>query len=97
MTLKFSNKSPSEFNLSQNYPNPFNPATAIESSLPQAFFVRLEVFSTIGQRVALLVNEQRTAGSHQINFDASDLATGMYMYRLQSGEFVQTKKLMLIK
>ncbi|MFU8862091.1 MAG: T9SS type A sorting domain-containing protein, partial [Cyclonatronaceae bacterium] len=88
---------PTEFTLSQNYPNPFNPTTIIEFGIPQASPVRLEVYNTIGQRVAILVNEQRTAGTHRVTFDGAGLASGLYIYRIQAGGFVQTRKLTLIK
>ena len=89
---------PGRIHLFQNYPNPFNPTTMIEFSLPKMVSVRLDVFNVIGQRVATLVNnELYTSGVHQVQFDASSLASGMYFYRLQSGNTVITNKMMLIK
>lgn len=88
---------PSEFTLSQNYPNPFNPTTVIRYGVPESSQVRLEVFNMLGQRVSVLVNEQKTAGWHNFTFDASNLSSGMYIYRMQAGEFVETRKLILIK
>ncbi|MGN8225642.1 BspA family leucine-rich repeat surface protein [Gracilimonas sp. BCB1] len=89
---------PDEFELNQNYPNPFNPTTVIRYGVPQSSEVRLEVFDMLGRKVATLVNgERQRAGWHQVNFDASRLASGMYLYRIVAGKYVQTKKMMLIK
>jgi hypothetical protein len=88
---------PLEFELSQNYPNPFNPATTIEYGLPESGNVRLEVFNLLGQRVATLFNGEQTSGFHRVQFDARQLASGIYLYRLQSGNTVITRKMMLLK
>lgn len=88
---------PQEFNLSQNYPNPFNPTTVIGFSLPQAERVQLEVFNIAGQRVALLIDRELSAGQHQLRFDASSLASGMYIYRIRAGEFSAVRKMSLIR
>lgn len=88
---------PVEFGLSQNYPNPFNPSTMIQYQLPENSKVTLQVFDVLGREVATLVNEQMEAGYHQVSFNASNLASGMYIYRLQAGDQVFTKKLTLIK
>jgi hypothetical protein len=88
---------PKSFVLSQNYPNPFNPSTTIEFTLPQAEMVRLEVFNSIGKSVSLLLDKQLPAGNHSITFDASNLPSGIYMYRIKAGRFATVKKFSLIK
>ncbi len=88
---------PSAFRLYQNYPNPFNPSTVIEFELPAAANVQLVVYDMLGRRVAVLENGMRTAGRHQVSFDASSLSSGLYIYRITAGEFVQTRKMMLVK
>lgn len=88
---------PNAITLEQNYPNPFNPTTVIEFTLPQTSNVRLEVFNIAGQRVATLANETRQAGVHQVDFDASHIASGVYFYRLETGSNVMTRSMMLIK
>jgi hypothetical protein len=88
---------PSQFELAQNYPNPFNPTTTISYSLPVGGTVFLKVFSLDGREVATLVSENQSVGEHSVAFDASRLASGVYIYRLQLGGFAQTKKLLLLK
>jgi hypothetical protein len=88
---------PGEYSLEQNYPNPFNPSTTIEYSLPQNGFVTLKVFNVLGKEVATLVNGQNEAGKHTINFDASALNSGVYFYKIKSGNFTETKKMILLK
>jgi hypothetical protein len=88
---------PTQINLLQNYPNPFNPTTTIRFELPAASNVTLEVYNTLGQRVRTLVSENRPAGSHAVTFDAAGLSSGVYMYRLQVGNTVMHKKMVLMK
>lgn len=85
------------FELSQNYPNPFNPSTNINFTLPVASDVQLTVFNLLGQKVATLVSEKRTAGNHTIRFDARSLSSGIYFYQLQAGNFTLQRKMTLIK
>jgi len=95
---EFENDNASRFVLSQNYPNPFNPSTNISFSLPTAANVRLSVYNVLGQEVAtLLSNKALNSGTHIVAFDASALSSGMYIYRLEAGSFVSTKRMMLIK
>ncbi len=88
---------PKKFELSQNYPNPFNPATTIRFSLPEAGNVKLTLFNILGQEVKTLVNEFKESGVHTINFNASELNSGVYIYKIEAGSFVQTRKMTLIK
>ena len=88
---------PLSFELRQNYPNPFNSATTIEFALPKSAFVTLKVFNLLGEEVATLIAEQRSAGLHKLNWDARGLASGVYLYRLEAGSFRQSKKLILMR
>jgi Secretion system C-terminal sorting domain len=88
---------PNKYYLSQNYPNPFNPETRIEFTLPQQQFVSLKVYNTLGEMVAELVNEQREAGSYSVVFNASNLTSGIYIYRLRTSSFSANKKMTLLK
>jgi len=86
-----------KFELSQNYPNPFNPSTTIKFNLPEAGMVKLTLYNILGQEIRWLVNEFKESGTHTINFDASELNSGMYIYKIESGSFVQTRKMTLVK
>jgi photosystem II stability/assembly factor-like uncharacterized protein len=88
---------PSQFTLSQNYPNPFNPNTTIKYELPKSSMVRLSVYDMLGREASVLANERRDAGVHELTFDGSNLASGVYFYRLQAGDFVQAKTFILLK
>ncbi|HCD51772.1 MAG TPA: hypothetical protein DEQ34_04945 [Balneolaceae bacterium] len=88
---------PLNYQLHQNYPNPFNPGTSISYHLPVNSNVTLKVFDAVGREVATLVNGQQSAGEHSVNFNAAGLSSGVYLYRLETGNFVSTKKMLLIK
>ena len=88
---------PSKFELSQNYPNPFNPTTKIDYQLPNDGNVNISVFDNAGKEVMTLVNEFKTAGYYTINFNASSLSSGVYFYKITSGNFAMVKKLVLIR
>jgi len=88
---------PKEYQLNQNYPNPFNPTTVIEFAIPTTETVSLKIYDVLGREVATLLNERRNAGVHRINFNATNLSSGTYFYRLQAGTFTQTKKMILVK
>jgi hypothetical protein len=86
-----------DFALSQNYPNPFNPGTTIRYDLPRRSMVSLAVYNTLGQKVATLVQETQGPGDHEVKFNGSGLASGVYFFRLQAGDFVSTKKMLVLK
>ena len=87
---------PGEFSLMQNYPNPFNPSTSIRYELPMVTSVSLRIFNTLGQEIAVVVNERKVAGYYQVTWNAT-VPSGIYFYRLQAGEFVETKKMILLR
>ena len=91
------NGNPYKIKLYQNYPNPFNPATNISYTLPVSKHVTLKVYNILGQLVSRLVDKTQAAGSYTLNFNANDLPSGMYIYRLKAGNYAETKKMMLIK
>jgi len=88
---------PKEVRLHNNYPNPFNPSTQIAFDLPRESHVTLEVYNILGERVALLVDEVRGAGYHQVRFDASGLASGIYLYRMTANNVTLMNKMVLMK
>lgn len=90
-------ETPNEFTLFNNYPNPFNPTTNISFNLPGSEFVELSVYNVLGQKVATLLNQQMTAGTHTVAFNARNLASGVYIYQIRAGSFVQNKTMMLVK
>ena len=96
---------PSEYSLGQNYPNPFNPSTTIQFSIPERSFVTLEVFNALGEKITTLVSEEKNAGNYEVSFDASSLpnrqgsalTSGIYLYKLQTPTFTESKKMALLK
>ena len=88
---------PEHFALKQNYPNPFNPVTTIQYDLPMNSFVTLKVYDVLGKEVATLYNDEQSAGFQSVEFDASNLPSGMYFYRLTAGTFTEIKKMLLLK
>ncbi len=92
-----SNNLPKIYSLSQNYPDPFNPTTSIKYQLPQSGFVTLKVYDILGKEVATLINGQKAAGRYEVNFDASNLTSGIYIYQITANNYVSSKKMMLIK
>jgi hypothetical protein len=88
---------PGRLVLHQNYPNPFNPSTVIRFELPTPTQVRLSVYDLMGREVSVLVNQRRDAGVHQVQFDGSNFASGVYFYRIEAGSFLQTRKLLILR
>jgi hypothetical protein len=88
---------PKNYALEQNYPNPFNPMTNIRFQIPTSGFVSLKIYDILGNEVATLINETMQAGTYNVKFDATKLNSGVYFYTLRSGDFVSTKKLILLK
>jgi hypothetical protein len=88
---------PKEYNLSQNFPNPFNPKTIINYELPITNFVELTIYNLLGQKVITLINEHQNAGYHQIEWEASDFASGIYYYKINAGDFQDVKKMILLR
>ncbi len=88
---------PNEYQLFQNYPNPFNPSTKIKFNLPESSNVNLEIYNILGQKIAELVNEQLTAGSHEVEFNSKEFASGLYFYKLSANDFISIKNMMIIK
>jgi photosystem II stability/assembly factor-like uncharacterized protein len=88
---------PGSFKLYQNYPNPFNPKTVIKYSISQDGFVKLDIFNSLGEKITSLVDENKKAGIYKINFSASELTSGIYFYKLQAGDNIETKKMILLK
>ena len=88
---------PDHFSLGQNYPNPFNPSTTIEYSIPKGSNVKLIIFNTLGEEIKILENGYKEAGNYKINFDASELSSGIYFYRIEAGDYGSVRKMILLK
>jgi hypothetical protein len=88
---------PASYQLHQNYPNPFNPTSTIEFSLPKTGFVTLRIYNILGEEVETLVLEKLNAGKYKYNWDAGALASGLYLYRIQAGDYVESKKMILLR
>lgn len=88
---------PSKFSLQQNYPNPFNPSTNIKYDVPEQSRVNISIFNILGERVFELVNEEKSAGSYEVTWNAHNISNGVYVYIMRSGDFVESKKLILLK
>ena len=91
------NNIPSDYSLGQNYPNPFNPSTQIKFGIPQSGFVRLEVFNILGQKVSTLIDKEMNTGYHVVNYDAEELASGIYIYTLSVNNFITSRKMLFLK
>ncbi len=96
-SIEEKNTTPVGYILHQNYPNPFNPETKISFSLPKSTFVTLEIYNSLGQKVATLINNEMNSGSHKITFNASDLSSGIYYYKMQAGQFQSARKMLLLQ
>ena len=94
---KNQNELPTKFAMFQNYPNPFNPASTIRYDIPKNSFVKIIVYDILGREIKILLNEEKSPGSYEINFDAKDLASGIYFYAINAGEFSQSRKMILLK
>ena len=88
---------PNNIVLNQNYPNPFNPSTTIKYGIPARSFVEIRMYDILGREVEILVNEELDAGYYETDFNAAKFSSGIYLYQLKAGEFIQTKKMILLK
>jgi hypothetical protein len=91
------NEIPPDFKLDQNYPNPFNPSTAIQFSIPEESFVKLEIFNSLGEKITTLVSEELNAGNYKYEWNAENLSSGIYFYRLNTNNFSEMKKMIFLK
>jgi hypothetical protein len=91
------NAVPKEYALLQNYPNPFNPNTTIKYQVPELNFISLKVYDVLGSEIVTLVNEEKSIGNYEVEFDALKFPSGVYFYKIQAGSFIETKKMVLMK
>ena len=94
---QFGNSTPSSYELDQNFPNPFNPSTTIRFSVPSSEFVSLRIYNSIGEKVAELVNQVLPAGIYNVNWNAENVSSGVYFYKIEAGSFINTKKMILLR
>jgi len=97
VSVENSNRIVTDFSLSQNYPNPFNPNTTIKYQIPEISFVTIKVYDVLGNEIVTLVKEEKPAGSYEILFDGTGLTSGIFFYQLRAGQYVETKKMVLLK
>ncbi|MEO8169164.1 MAG: T9SS type A sorting domain-containing protein, partial [bacterium] len=95
--INLNGSEPQRFVLYQNFPNPFNPSTSIAFAIPKAVHVTLDVYDILGRKVVSLLNARKEMGSYQLEFDSSSLSSGVYFYRLAAGDYVETKRMMILK
>ena len=88
---------PSKYSMKQNYPNPFNPVTKISFDIPKKSFVSLKIYDILGKEIKTLVSEEKSAGKYIVDFDASYLSSGVYFYKLESGSFAETRRMIVLK
>jgi hypothetical protein len=86
-----------DFSISQNYPNPFNPSTTVRYNIPEKSFVTIKIYDILGKEVATLINEEKPIGNYTVKFDGSGLTSGIYFYQIKAGNYVETKKMILLK
>ncbi|MCH7963038.1 MAG: T9SS type A sorting domain-containing protein [Bacteroidetes bacterium] len=86
-----------DFELNQNYPNPFNPTTTIKFQIPESSFITIKIYDVLGNEITTLINEEKPAGVYEVEFDASVYSSGVYFYNLQAGNFIDVKKMILLK
>jgi hypothetical protein len=97
VSVEDNDTAPIDFLLEQNYPNPFNPSTTINYAVPEESFIELKVFDALGEEITSLVSETKESGFYNVTFDAANYNSGVYFYQLRTGNFIETKKMILMK